>query len=157
VKGSAFACVNEGPGPVLCIPIDHHSEGLEVCCVDGRATTVASRHLTIWSTKCPSGATPSAIANGEDAEVLSFVRDGCLVNDATQTSNACIARCFDLLMSASSCRRMLNGGGAIQSSSLAQLRLRAGVQGRVSLSASGEFNQNGPKKAQKGASILYPI
>lgn len=35
--------------------------------------------------------------------------------------------------------RMLNGGGAIQSSSLAQLRLRAGVQGRVSLSASGEF------------------
>lgn len=110
MKGSAFACVNEGPGPVLCIPIDHHSEGLEVCCVDGRATTVASRHLTIWSTKCPSGATPSAIANGEDAEVLSFVRDGCLVNDATQTSNACIARCFDLLMSASSCRRMLNGG-----------------------------------------------
>jgi hypothetical protein len=34
---------------------------------------------------------------------------------------------------------MLNGGGAVHSSSLAQVRLSAGVQARVSLSASGDF------------------
>jgi hypothetical protein len=97
---------------VLCIPIEYRSDTarFEVCCVDGRAGTVPLHRLAIWSTKFPLSATLDALANAEDAQVLSLMRDGCIVNDSDEISKHCIARCLDLLTAAPTSRRMLNGG-----------------------------------------------